>query len=260
VRRLPLVIVWAACFGSPGRAEPIDWRQISADAKWSAHIDFDAAKAAKTAKQVYEDWLSHGPAQQGLRKIREVAGIDLIEDLRSLTFYGTRFVPQSGVVLVRAKVDRQRLLRFLERDSSHRVDSYRSHKLHTWQHAGPDGDRQTVTGCFHQPELVVIGRNRDEVEAALDVLDGRSSSLAAADGVPDKRAPAGTIFEARARATGWQSSSANNRAKYSCMRNLPRRTHRLPANFETSFKAPARWPNCSRTPIQTRRRSSRPCR
>src|SRR4030042_680871 len=113
MRALLLTVALVLGFGSVGPAEPLDRRQVSADAKWFAHIDVDAAKAAKVAQRIYDDWLSNEEAKRALQAVRAAIGINLLEDLQSVTFFGTRFVPESSVVIVRAKVDRELLLRLL---------------------------------------------------------------------------------------------------------------------------------------------------
>jgi len=197
VRTLSLAILLALGFALPLRAEPLDRRQVSADAKWLAHIDFDAAKAAKVAQRIHDDWLTHDRAKETLRKIRETIGVDLLEDLRSISFYGDRFVPASGVAIIRAKVDRQRLLGYLNKEPTHKLSSHGDHQLHTWTQAKGRKDEHTVTGCFHQPNVVLLGRDADEVRAALDVLDGKSPNLPGSGSLLDVDVPAGTVFEAR---------------------------------------------------------------
>lgn len=194
------------------RAEPLDRQQVSADAKWLAHIDFDAARTSKLAQKVYEALtsgdaarpltphealLSRRSAEQTLEQIRRVFGIDLAKDLHGITFYGTRLVPESGVVIVRAELDRERLLGHVNRAPGHRTNSYGKHTLHSWTQAKGKEDEHTVTGCFHRPTVVVLGRDSEEIQAALDVLDGKSADLAGSDSALDADVPAGTMFEAR---------------------------------------------------------------
>lgn len=198
MRVLLAALTLALGFGSPVRAEPLDPSHVSADAKWLAHVDFDVVRASKLAQRAHEELLSRDPAKQKLEALRKTLGLDLMRDLRSLTFYGSRFLPGSGVAIVRAKMDRQRLLGLVRRDPSHRTSPYGKHELHSWTQAKGKPDEHTVTGCFHQATVLVLGRNADEVKAALDVLDGKSPCLAGSDAPLGAEAPAGSIFAARA--------------------------------------------------------------
>ncbi|MBN2475444.1 MAG: hypothetical protein JXB62_12605 [Pirellulales bacterium] len=190
-----------ACLGSAVWAEPLDRGQVAADAKWLAHIDFDAAKNTKTAQRVHDRWLGLQQAKWGLQLIRSTTGMDLARDLHSISAYGTRFVPQSGVVIVRAKVDRQSLLNLLEREPSYRTSTYGDYTLHNWQTRKDDPQasdgKQTLTGCFYGPELIVLGQDAAEVRTAIDVLDGDAPGLAGGDSPLSANVPPGTAFEAK---------------------------------------------------------------
>ncbi len=175
-------------------AAPLDRQAVPADAKWVVHIDLDAARAAQVAQKVYDDWLSHGIAHESLRDIRQTLGMDLLEDVRGITFYATRFEPYGGVVLIRAKVNRPRLMELLEANSTHAVHRRGSRELHTWVQE-VESLKSTLAGCFYGPNLVVISRRLEEVEAALAVLDAKAPSLAGSGSGLDRSAAQGTVFQ-----------------------------------------------------------------
>ncbi|MEA1950623.1 MAG: hypothetical protein U9N87_04520 [Planctomycetota bacterium] len=190
---LPAICL-AICLVSAARAEPLDRKEIAADAKWLFHIDFDAGKATKVGYKVYEDWLSHGFAKATLRDVRETIGLDLLADVRGMTFYATGFELYGGVVIVRAKVDRERLLRILDDDATHAEQTCGDHKLHTWVQE-VEGLKSEVTGCFYRPDMVVVGRKAAEVKAALDVLNSKKPNLADSGSALNRKAAKGTVFE-----------------------------------------------------------------
>jgi len=190
---LALMIGWC----SLARGEPLEVRQVPAEVKWVAHLDLDAARGTKLAEQINDKLLSQAPAKLFLFQIRSAVGIDLFEDIQSVTAFGFRFAQEEGVVLVRAEVDRERLIKGLGKLLKHDIDAYGEHELHTWTERKKLLP-QSLTGCFHRPELIVLGRDPDEVRAALDVLDGKSTSLADGDSPLATESPPGTIFEARA--------------------------------------------------------------
>jgi hypothetical protein len=68
-----------------------------------------------------------------------------------------------------------------------------SHTLHSWaDEHGP------MCGVFYSPTILVFGRTAAEVTAALDVLDGKSPSLAGKDSPLAAKVPAGAAFVGRA--------------------------------------------------------------
>lgn len=189
-----LAVCLAICFGQAAPAEPLVRSEVAANAKWLVHIDFDAGKATKVGYKVYEDWLSHGFAKETLQDVRETIGLDLLEDVRGVTFYATRFEQYGGVVIVRAKVDRQRLLSLLDENATHQTQLYGDYELHTWEQT-VEGLKSEVSGCFYRPAMVVIGRKTAEVKAALDVLDGKKPNLAQSDSLLNRKAAKGTVLE-----------------------------------------------------------------
>lgn len=173
---------------------PLERASVPADAKWVMHVDLDAARAAQVAGKVYEEWLSHGMAHESLTDIRETIGMDILEDVRGITFYSTRFEPYGGAVLIRAKVNRPRLMELLEANATHQVQRWGKHELHTWVQT-VESLESTLAGCFYEPNLVVIGRNAEEVEAALAVLDGKTPSLAGSGSPLDRVGTKGTVLQ-----------------------------------------------------------------
>lgn len=184
--------------GTLAQAEPLELGQVSADANWLVHVDFDALRAAKTAQSIHQKWLNSDPVKQRLKAIRQTIGMDPLEDFRSVTFYGSRLTRLKGVVIVRAKLDRQRLLDLLSLEPSHQVSSYGSHELHTWIQHKAVAKQQTVAGSFHGSETLVLGQDPAEVKTALDVLDGKAPKLAGSDSLLAEDAPPGTVLQVRA--------------------------------------------------------------
>ena len=138
-------------------------------------------------------------ATPGSKMMRDALRLHPPRELRSITLYGDRLVHGNGVVIVRAKVDRQqRLLAFLKKMPDYRTTSHGKHKLHTWTRRKGKRSKHTMTACFPRPAVTLFGRNAGEVKAALDVLDGKSPALAGGDSFLAAGAPEGSILQARA--------------------------------------------------------------
>lgn len=194
-----MITAAAALWSSAGSlAAPLDQRDVAADAQWLAHIDFDAIFATDVAKKIYSSLLGSRVNQQNLLKLKAFTGIDLLKDFHGITFYAPRYAPESGVVIVRAKIDQQRVLMLLQYAIKHKTEIYNNHELHTWEDSENAAGPKTITGCFFKPSIVVIGQEIDEVKAALEVLDGRAPNLADSDSTLKHDTPEGTVFQAAA--------------------------------------------------------------
>jgi len=178
------------------RAEPLDRRQVAADAKWLLHVDFDAMKSSQVARKVLDGWLSEKSVQRSLDQIRLAFGTNLPEDLHSLTVYGSRFEAPVGVAIVRAKVDGARLRAFLAKQPDFRSTRHGAHEVLSWTEDKDEGERRSLIGALPRPGLMVVGQNAAEVTAALAVLDGKAPPLLKSDSPLDAAALPGTILHA----------------------------------------------------------------
>ena len=198
MRTLFAAVVLLAGFGPLAWAEPLDCSQVGSGAKWLVHVDFDALRAAKTAQRVGEVLIRQEAPKQQLEQIRQALGMDPTKDVQSVTFYGSKLKALSGVVLIRANVDRQRVLGFLKKLPGYDTSAHGDHALHTWTQDKGKPSEHRVTGCFHGPKLAVVGREEAEVTAALDVLDGKAAGMKKGDPLLADDVPAGTVVQAAA--------------------------------------------------------------
>ena len=179
-------------------AEPLVSQHVSADAQWLVHIDVDAIKTGSVARAVGALWLKLPGGAEHLRRAGAVVGLNPAEDLRGITIYGRRYAEPAAVVVLRATVDRERLMAFLQGTPGFRTQPYGDHELVEWTANPGKKDEHTVTGSFHGPGVIVFGRDGDEVRKALDVLDGRSPGLGEDDLLSPGNVAPGTMIQARA--------------------------------------------------------------
>lgn len=191
---LGLLLGWV----NESQAEPLDLKDVSAKARWLVHADVDAIKASTVVQRAYDRCMAECPdAGEHFGKVREKLGINLTEDIQSVTFYGKEIKKGRGVVILRAQVDQADLLEKVQRAPGYKSNTHGSYRLHTWTHNRGKRHEHQVTGCFHTPTELVFGRTEAEVSAALDVLDGKSPSLAGSDCSLAAEIPAGTSIVAR---------------------------------------------------------------
>lgn len=197
MRTLPAVLTFGLALASLAYAEPLDTKQVAADVRWFVHIDVDAIKAGQIPQTVGSLVLNSPASGRELKRLAEVAGLNLPEDLHGITIYGRRYAEPATVVIVYAKVDQQRLTAFLQQKPGYHTDSYGKHELIVWTEMRGRKDEHTVTGCFYRAGMIVFGRDAAEVKRALDVLDGTSPSLPNDDPLLAAETPRGTMIQAR---------------------------------------------------------------
>lgn len=196
------VVAWAAS----AAAAPLDLARVSAGAQWLMHLDMDAARDSTVLDRGWKRALSmHPQAEPMLRMWAGMMGMDPRQDLRDVTMYGLDTDKRNGVMIVRAKVNREMLEKMVEKAPDHETMKHGTHVLHSWTHKGWKGQGrkgqkgERVVGAFQRDDVLVFARTPDRVKAALDVLDGGAAAVDR-DGPLGGRVRPGSIFVARAAA------------------------------------------------------------
>lgn len=198
VRALPLCALAGATIAA---AAPLDLAAVPAKARWVMHLDMDAARESTVMERAWERAIKmHPQAEQMLKMGAGMLGMDPRKDLRDVTAFGMDTDKRNGVLIVRAKANRELLERMVEKASDHETMEHRTYTLHAWTHRGWKGRKgETVVGGFYRDDVMLFARSPERVKAALDVLDGDAKS-AAGDGPLGGRVRPGSILVARAAA------------------------------------------------------------
>jgi hypothetical protein len=187
-----------------GRAEPIELKQVPADAKWLIHVDVDAMRESIVVQKAYGKCMEmHKDAQKHFDKVQQTLGLDLKKDLHGITVYGKDLDKHHGVLIVHADVNQKLLLEKAEKAPDHKVAKYGSYEIHSWTHKHGK-ESHPAFGTFFKPNVLVLAGCDKAIEGALDVLDGKSP------GITDEKSPLGghlapgAILIVRASAVGPQ--------------------------------------------------------
>jgi hypothetical protein len=172
---------------------PLDRRQMPAEVKWFIHLDADAARNSQAGmaliRQLREDLLT----RQLLAKSKTELNLDPTQDLNGITVYGTELSPDAGVLVVRAKLDHEKLLSLARAGGEFIAQEYRAHMIYSWT----DGTHRTY-GVFADDQTLIVSRNEEPVKRALDALGGRTPVLADTKSPLAQVGPSGSIIEAGA--------------------------------------------------------------
>lgn len=180
-------------------AAPLNPKQISAEAKWLAHLDADAMRgsvmAAAGYRQCEAKWKAIGEHLAELRTACQV--FDPMTDLNDVTFYGAQYQQDAGVAIVHARFT-DSVLRFLyekvQQLPGYAASNHRAYALHTWRHAQGTRHERSMTAAYVQPDRMIFGTSVAEVAAALDVLDGAKADLAGNASPLAAKAPSGALL------------------------------------------------------------------
>jgi hypothetical protein len=108
-------------------------------------------------------------------KLRVATGTDPLSALRGVTVFNTSFEANTGVIVVHAKVNKQRLIRLVESFPGHSTAAHGHYEVHSWTDA-KSGSR--AAGAVRGDDTVVVSQSESAVGAELDLLDGKGETLA----------------------------------------------------------------------------------
>ena len=176
IAALAAIVLLSAGFVSAG---PIVPKDIGADAKWFGHVDFEALRSMELVQNLKDKCPVHKQCQAKMEELAKKLGMNPMEDVSGATLYANRYGEKVGVCLVYVKkLDREKMVSLLkEKHPDHKTSEYGSRTLYTWT-AKLHGKKMNLTGTFASDKLIVIGADAEQVQAALDVLDGKKPGLA----------------------------------------------------------------------------------
>lgn len=202
--RIALLAITAALVVPPaaGVAAELQLKHIPAEAQWYAHLDADAVRSSKVVQTAYEECIREkltAPAVwgQAFKVVEWQWGFHPINDLHSVTVYGTRLSAERSVLVLRAKVNNNLLTTLAEKAPEHREHEYRDYTLHTWTQRRGDREHE-MAAAFHRTNVVVFASTVEMLKTALDRLDGNGSSMAESDSPLAEHVPRGAMIVARA--------------------------------------------------------------
>ena len=101
------------CLAATSLAGPLNKQQIASGAKWLLHGDMEGLMASKVGQKIQQEAQKPGAAQI-LEGIKTIYGINPLTDIKSVTLYGMKVGSDDGVALIRANVDREKLVNLLK--------------------------------------------------------------------------------------------------------------------------------------------------
>lgn len=158
-------------------AAPLELKQVAADAKWLGHVDFDAVRESTVVQKMVKRALAkHEGAEGHLNIATQLIGFDPCKDLFGATFYGREFAPHQGVLILHAKMDQKRLLGWAERIPKLEKSKIGKRDVLSWTHEH-HGHKHSVAVASYSDDVLVFASSVDELQSAINVLEGKAKSL-----------------------------------------------------------------------------------
>jgi hypothetical protein len=218
-RLLPLQSLFTALvlgIVGPSDAGPLKPQFVAADAQWMAHVNVEAMVNAPLVKHVLDNPERFHIEMDGLEQFTQHTGLDPLKDIRDVTAYGNGD-PHDGealaIVTVAPVVD-QTVEKIKSEAPSYREITANGYTVHSFK----DEDHETLffsvrsiparapaPAAAGADRLVLLSHSLDKLIGGLEVLDGKTPSLASAKPADSARpAPgAGSFIFIAANSLSW---------------------------------------------------------
>ena len=164
-------------------AGPLKLADVSTDAKWVAHLDLLQLRETRLGQYLMEA-LSTGGAGSKLAVVQAVFNFDPRTDLDGLTMYGKGTAERNGVLLMRGRLDGERLVTLVKANDTYESSTYGSYTVHSWiddkeaRKAEARGrEPKRSCGAIFTDGTIVLSDSAENVGRALDVLTGKLPAM-----------------------------------------------------------------------------------
>lgn len=204
--------VAAVCWSAT--AAPLQPADVAANPSLIAHLDFDTFKATPVGKALLAQ-VSQPDIDKILGAFQAITGFDPRTQWHGLTVYITGEKAQNGVLLLYAEFDATRLVALAQTMPDYHVVTNGTHVIHNWidEKKKANGGEPNVSAAI-AGNRVVFGQSPETVSAALDVLDGKSPSMAGA--LADLHFTAGDFLEGVVNKFDFNSKDPNSAMLKDC--------------------------------------------
>lgn len=158
------------------QATPLNMANVSADANWVVHADFDRFHSTDFGKLIQARLDELGISAK-LDNFAKVFSFNPLNDVRDATIYGESKDEHKTAILINGRFDQERLLALLRLNPEYGEEPYGGITLRRW-HDDKHGGKM-MYGCFYTDNLVVLSSGQDSVKRAIDVLNGKAGRAGA---------------------------------------------------------------------------------
>jgi len=162
-----LLLCAVLILASPLWAEPLNPRQVPADAKWLVHVDFN-----KFAQSEIWALINQEISEKDQKKIDAIAtlfGSDPTRDLFGVTLFGPDANEKNAVAIINGRFNQKKLLALLALNEAYAETEYNGQILYHWV---DEKDNKAKVGFFATESLIVISQSESPVQAMVDLLAG----------------------------------------------------------------------------------------
>jgi hypothetical protein len=178
LRKISVSFALVACLVYPAHALDVPLKQLPATSRWVLHLDTRGMLNTTTGTALKEA-VRKSKAGRQLEAVRAITGIDLLNDISSLTLCGPDARKENAVLFARGRMEPERLIALLRLNESFAQESYNGRLLFRWRDEKKGGELHY--GCFYSERLALVSPGKAALRRSIDVLDGKAENLSGSE-------------------------------------------------------------------------------
>jgi len=168
MKKLPFILFVLVLFSTnPVWSDQLDLAQVSAEANWLVHFDYDQFNGSTISKLVSEE-LAKSDVEAEIAKFVEIFSFHPLKDIQGITLYGRDDDPETALVIIEGQFERATLLDLLDQAQNHQIIPYETFDIHSWL----TDKNEMAYGAFFTDHTVLLASRFNSVQQGLSVLSG----------------------------------------------------------------------------------------
>jgi hypothetical protein len=184
VRLSGLILSCVVALAGNARAGGVDPTYVPPDAKWVVHVNVDALVKSNLWSMINTQFqllpdpqrsAAGSPSGAGqlksdkIKALSDALGMRLPEDLHGLTLVGRSFNPEEAVLVVKANVDRDRIIGMAKLNPQYHSTQYKNIEV---------ADVEGLSWAFLADGVVVVGQRVEQIQGAIDAVQSAKNGAA----------------------------------------------------------------------------------
>jgi len=164
----------------PVLAGPLSTAQVTAGADWVVHADYDQFNKSELGRLIRAE-LGQLGLEQKMLDFETVFSFHPLDDIHSVTIYGSGDDQEKAVVLIDGTFETEKLVSLVRMNPQYERIDYGNFTLHSWvdeNKKDPNAPGRRMYGCVYKDNLVLVSAGLLSLKQAVDVLAGTAPNAA----------------------------------------------------------------------------------
>lgn len=208
--RQPMCAAVVLALAQASFATQLQLKDIPASPYWVVHLDCDRLKTTQVGKYIFAE-MDKPEELEKVSGMQNLFNVDLRNQLHGLTLYSSKDSPEDGVLLVYGDFDAERLTTIAKSARKYESVRCKSHVIHSWinEKKKPKKGVRPRTYAAIQGKRLIFAQHEATVAAALDVIDGSSTTLASEGDYAELGSSKTAVLQGAARKLALKESDPN---------------------------------------------------